>query len=177
MSQEKFKKFLSKLEYEEGKIFYGNARMWFASTDWVADLQKRTEETLGPSGAFAIFADATRKATKRLGKKLAKQFKDLSIEELIKRYCGLVSVRGHGNFQLVDFSLDPFHAKIRYEDSYIEGMYENADEGKCYIMYPGIGSIIETFLQERGYDKEITASEPKCVAKGDEYCIHEFKEK
>lgn len=176
MSQEKFKKFLSKLEYEPGKIFYGNARMWLSSVDWIAGLQKRTEKTLGAAGAFSIFVDATREAVKKLAKKLATQFGNFSIKELIEKYCELVTFRGMGKYELEAFSMDPFHAKIRYDGSYVEGVYDDADEGKCYILYPAVGSIVETFLRERGYDKSIKASEPKCVAMGDEYCIHELEE-
>ncbi len=172
---DEFKKMLDGLTFDNGKIIQGNARVYLASVPWIAGLQKRMEETLGPNGTYAVIYDASAAGGKLLGEKLAKQFAGLPVEEQVRMYFKFGTLRGIGNLTVTDISLDPVRIVVRYDNSYITGLYSGESEGKCYLL-SGFATILQAILKANGIDRELVQEETKCVAMGHDHCeiiIHE----
>ncbi|MBD3157545.1 MAG: hypothetical protein GF309_02040 [Candidatus Lokiarchaeota archaeon] len=176
MSEAKFRKFISELEFDEGAIYHNGQRLWLASTDWIANLQKRMEETLGTNGAYAIIYEASSEGGRQLGKGLAKRFEGLPIEKQIQAYFDFATMRGLGRITVEEFQLEPFRLVVKGEKSYIKGIITDADEGHCY-MTAGFSTIIEGLLAAQGIQKELKQDETKCVSMGHNHCEFLITEK
>ncbi len=173
---EKFKEFVNALDFEKGVVSYKGTRMIMVSASWLGNLQKEIENILGPSGAYVVIRNASYLGGFDVAKKLNKMFGGLPLEEKIRAYLSFATLRGWGEFSLQELSLDPLKIIIRYENSYIKGRYESADEGKCFY-FTGIAAVIEEFLKFEGITYEVEAVETKCVAKGDPHCEFLFHKK
>ncbi len=169
MSKEQFKKLISELGFRDGAIYHGSQRLWLSSVDWIANLQKRMEDTPGPNGSYAIIYDASSEGGKQLGKALAAKFGGMPLEDQIRTYFGFATLRGIGRLTVEEFQQEPFFLWVEYENSHVTGVFSGTDGGRCY-MTSGFSTIIEGFLEAHGINRTLTQEESECVAMGDDHC-------
>lgn len=152
-----------------GRLFLGETPMILTTRDFIVNLQKTIEEIIG--------VDATRVLLYRVGARSAKFFAQKQAElfnlkgtEIMDKYFELVSVRGWGKFEKVNFDENTGEGRFIIYHSYCEDL---GDVGKssCYLWQGGLAGIVQSVLESLGKENvRIRCNEVKCVAKGDEYC-------
>jgi hypothetical protein len=170
MTEEEFRGFLSQLQNREGAIYLGPNRFQLVPTTWLTKIQQEMEEVLGPSGAYAVIYKASISAGEASSKALMAQVGDIPVEQKIHALNNIGRLQGWGTPTLLEYKEKPLHVKIKFDNTYLSGLWKDADEAKCLYLSSFIGIMLPIFKEAGLIETELEYEETKCVAKGDPHC-------
>ena len=98
------------------------------------------------------------------------QFGEMPIEQRIHALNKVGELQGWGVPTLLEFKKEPLLVRIKFENTYLTGLWKDAEEAKCLYLSSFIGIMMPIFKAEGLVETEIEYEETKCVAKGDSHC-------
>ena len=163
---------LDEIEYdpESGALSYKDVRYLLIRPETIVGFQKSIEKRDRKTGINALFQGGFQG-----GYRSAKKFKEiqnLSDKETINFMMAMGAEIGWSNFQLIEYDPENQDLQIRVENSAFASAYGESAEGVCHLI-SGVLSGLATVL----FARNCTASETKCLARGDAHCAFHVSKK
>ena len=146
-----------------GALTYRGVRYLLIRPETIVGFQKTIEKHSRTGAQEALFQGGYRGGY--LTAKKYKEMQNLSDSRTISFMMTMGAEIGWGNFQLIEYDFENRKLQIMVENSAFAEAYGDATEGVCHLIsgvLSGLASVI--------FSINCTASETKCLAKGDECC-------
>ena len=146
-----------------GVLKYKDVRYLLIRPETIVGFQKTIEKHSRKEAQEALFQGGYQGG--HLSAKKYKEMQNLSDSETISFMMTMGAEIGWGNFQLIEYDFEIRKLQIRVKNSAFAEAYGDATEGVCHLIngvLSGLASVI--------FSINCTASETKCLAKGDECC-------
>ena len=161
---------LNELVFDQaaGALGYKNVRYLLIRPETLAGVQKAMEESNQNEARRAFFQGGFQGGY--LSAKTFKEIHDFQDHEIINFMMKMGTEIGWGLFRLIDFDPTRHIIRVRVEKSPFAEAYGASSKGVCHLIR-GVLSGLATVL----FDRDCTATEILCLAKGDQHCVFHIK--
>ena len=159
---------LNQLSAEPGHFSFKGIRYMLIRPDTIIHFQKAVEATVGQekcaemmmAGGLTGGSRSTRHFIKALG---------YNEEEIATFMCGMGSELGWGDFRLMSLDMESGQLVVEVAGSPFAAAYGRSDVSVCHMIrgvLKGLGASV--------FRGNVSSSETRCIAKGDEICRFEI---
>lgn len=152
-----------KYDPDAGALTYRDVRYLLIRPETIVGFQKAIEKHSRKGARQALFQGGYQGGY--LSAKKYKEVQNLSDSETLTFMMTMGAEIGWGNFQLTEYDLENRKMQIRVANSAFARVYGQSTEGVCHLIR-GVLSGLATVL----FSSNSTASEIRCLARGDECC-------
>jgi len=138
-------------------------RMFFVN------IQKKLEEVSDIDTGHVVYYQAAFESTFRYMEN-SKRFYRITGKDLLQQYLDSLSVRGWGEFEILELVEEKGEGRVRLNHSAIAEEFGRVGRSVCHAWAGAMAGSMQFLANEYNSEIEVRGTEPLCISKGDPYC-------